>query len=72
MITAFPFVVSLLYAITDLDAVFNSPTGLPLLEIYFQGTRSKAAASVLLALFAISFFGCMLANGKLLRSTITP
>jgi len=64
MLTAYPFAVSLLYAITDLDAVFNSPTGLPLIEIYYQGTRSKAAASVLLALFAFCFFGNMVANGK--------
>ena len=64
MLTAFPFTASLLYSITDLTAVFNTPTGLPLIEIYYQGTGSKAAASVLLALFAFCFFGNMVANGE--------
>ena len=64
MITAFPFTASLLYSITDLKAVFNSPTGLPLIEIYYQGTGSKAAASVLMSLFAFCFFGNLVANGK--------
>ncbi|KAJ5618749.1 hypothetical protein N7510_002733 [Penicillium lagena] len=62
MLTAFPFGASLLYSITDLKAVFNTPTGLPLIEIYYQGTRSKSAASVLLAMFAFCFFANMIAN----------
>ena len=62
--TAFPFAVSLMYAITDLDAVLGTVTGLPLIEIYHQGTGSYAAASVLLALFAFCFFGDLVANGK--------
>ncbi|KAK5122246.1 hypothetical protein LTR85_004156 [Meristemomyces frigidus] len=70
MITAFPFAVSLLYAITDLEAVLSSPTGLPLIEIYYQGTHSKAAASVLLALFAFCFFGNLVANGTTCSRTL--
>ncbi|GJN75776.1 hypothetical protein PLICBS_009882 [Purpureocillium lilacinum] len=47
--TAFPFAVSLMYAITDIDAVLGTITGLPVLEIYYQGTGSKVAASILMA-----------------------
>jgi choline transport protein len=63
LITAFPFACSLMYSITDLTAVLNTATGLPFIEIYYQGTGSAAAASVLLALFAFCFFGCLVANG---------
>ena len=64
MLTAFPFTVSLLYSITNLEAVFNTSSGLPLIEVYRQGTGSKAAASILLALFAFCFFGNLVANGQ--------
>lgn len=64
--TAFPFAVAMMYSITDLQAIFESTSGLPLYEIYYQGTGSKTAASVLLALFAFCFFGCLVANGKYL------
>ncbi|KAK3641930.1 hypothetical protein LTR56_011031 [Elasticomyces elasticus] len=70
MLTAFPFAVSLLYAITDLEAVFSSPTSLPLIEIYHQGTHSRVAASVLLALFAFCFFGNLVANGTTCSRTL--
>ncbi|KIW00466.1 uncharacterized protein PV09_07990 [Verruconis gallopava] len=62
LVTAFPFAVSLMYSITSLSDVLDTPTGLPLLEIYYQGTGSKEGASVLLALFAFCFFGCLVAN----------
>jgi choline transport protein len=64
LIIAFPFAAALMYAITDLDAVFNTVTGLPLIEIYYQGTGSKAAASIFTALFAFCFFGDLVANGE--------
>ena len=64
MLTAFPFAVALLYATTDLQTVLQNSTGSPLIEVYYQGTRSRAAASVLLALFAFCFFGNMVANGE--------
>jgi choline transport protein len=65
LLTAFPFTVSLMYSITSLSNVLTTPTGLPLLEIYYQGTGSKAGASVLLAMFAFCFFGCLVANSEL-------
>jgi choline transport protein len=64
LITAFPFTVSLMYSITSLSNVLATPTGLPLLEIYYQGTGSNVGASVLLTLFAFCFFSCLVANSK--------
>jgi len=64
LITAFPFAVALLYSITDMDSALHTITGLPLFEIYYQGTGSRAAASVLMALFAFLFFGNLVANGE--------
>lgn len=65
LLTTLPFATSLLYAINNLDAVFKTSAGLPLIEIYYQGTGSRAAASVLLAMFAFCFFGNLVANGRL-------
>lgn len=68
LITAFPFAISLLYSITDLSAVLHTVTGLPLYEIYYQGTgQSRIAASILMALFAFLFFSNLVANGELIE-----
>lgn len=53
-----------MYSIRDLQAVFQTTAGLPLIEIYYQGTQSRVAASILLAMFAFCFFGNLVANGK--------
>ncbi|KAJ5358449.1 uncharacterized protein N7496_010862 [Penicillium cataractarum] len=70
LVTAFPFAAACMNAITDIDAVLNSPSGVPLIEIYYQSTGSKAASSVLLALFAFCFFGCTVGNGTTCSRTI--
>jgi choline transport protein len=44
--------------------------GLPLIEIYYQGTGSRAAASVLMALFASCFFGCLTGNATTASRTL--
>jgi choline transport protein len=70
LITAFPFCCGLLFAITDLSAVLGTPTGLPLIEIYRQGTQSDIAASILTALFAFCFFGCLVGNATTSSRTL--
>lgn len=65
LLTAFPFAASLIYSISDPTAVLNSIAGLPLIEIYYQGTGSYAAASVLLATFAFCLFGCLVGIGEI-------
>jgi hypothetical protein len=39
--TAFPFTIACMFAIVDVEAVIGTATGLPLIEIYYQGTGSK-------------------------------
>ena len=68
LITAFPFACALMYSVKDLNAVLNSVTGLPLIDVYFQGTKSTVAASILLSVFAFCFFGCLVANGEFIPS----
>ncbi|KAH8674762.1 amino acid/polyamine transporter I [Tricladium varicosporioides] len=70
LLTAFPFACAMMFSIVDLDAVLTTATGLPLIEIYYQGTGSKAAASVLMALFAFCFFGCLVGNATTSSRTI--
>jgi choline transport protein len=67
VIIAFPFACACIASITDINAVLTTATGLPLVEIYYQGTGgSRVGASILMALFAFCFFGCLVGNGMLL------
>ncbi|KAH8652286.1 amino acid transporter [Xylariales sp. PMI_506] len=70
IITAFLFAIALTYSITDLEAVFSTATGLPLYEIYHQGTKSDIAASILVALFAFAFFGCLVSGNTTCSRTL--
>jgi choline transport protein len=57
--TAIPFTVVLLCGIRDLDAVQNA--FLPILEIFYQMTGSKAVATLLQACLAGLYF-CMFSS----------
>ncbi|KAF7559738.1 hypothetical protein G7046_g4403 [Stylonectria norvegica] len=70
LLTAFPFAASLMYAISDMEAVLNTATGLPLFEIYYQGTGSRSAATVLMALFTFCFFANLVANATTSSRTL--
>jgi len=43
----FAFVVCLLFTIGNVDLVTSTPTGLPLIEVYYQATNSKPATNFL-------------------------
>ena len=64
LLTAFPFTCACMNAITDVETVLDTPSGLPLIEIYYQSTGSKEASSALLALLVFCFFGCWVSTGK--------
>ena len=65
LVTAWPFAVSCMAAITDVTAVIETASGLPLIEIYYQGTGgSRVGTTILMTFFAFCFFGCAVANGK--------
>ncbi|KAL5365318.1 amino acid transporter [Aspergillus floccosus] len=56
-ITAFAFSLSMLYSLSDFDGVVQGLTGVPIYEIWYQATRSQAAATVFIfILLAIALF----------------
>ncbi|OQU95641.1 hypothetical protein CLAIMM_01823 [Cladophialophora immunda] len=59
---AWPFALACLFVIVDVERVIAPPSGLPLIEIFYQATGSKAATIVLLAAFAFCMLGCATAN----------
>lgn len=52
--TTFIFIIALLFGIQDLNAVVNTPTGFPLVEIFNQATGSKVGASCLCAILIVA------------------
>jgi choline transport protein len=46
-IMQYAFAICLLFTIGDIDKVTNTKTGLPLIEVYYLATKSKAATNVL-------------------------
>ena len=55
-IMLFAFVLCILFTIGDVDKVTNTPTGVPLIEVYYQATKSKPATNFLTILPAIVIF----------------
>lgn len=50
------FVICLLFTIGDVNLVANTPTGLPIIEVNYQATNSKAATNVLVVGLAVIVF----------------
>ncbi|KAF2494614.1 amino acid transporter [Lophium mytilinum] len=47
------FVVCLLFTIGDVDKVAGSPTGLPIIEVFYEATGSKGATNLFIVVFAV-------------------
>lgn len=43
-VTSFTYSIAMFFSISDLEEIFNSTTGVPIMDIFYQATRSKAAA----------------------------
>jgi amino acid transporter len=52
----FAFMVCLMFTIGDIDQVASSPTGLPIIEVYYQATGSKHGTNILVVMMAIVLF----------------
>jgi hypothetical protein len=52
----FAFIICLLFSIGDIDKVANTPTGLPLIEVFYEATKSKNATNFLVSMPAIVLF----------------
>lgn len=55
-IMQFAFMVTVMFCIGDVDEVVNTPTLLPIIEVYYQATQSKAATNILVFMIAFILF----------------
>ncbi|KAK6537799.1 hypothetical protein TWF694_010705 [Orbilia ellipsospora] len=59
-VTSFLYSISMFFAIKDINSVYYSPTGVPILEIFNQALGSIPGAVVLEVLIICTGFGCMI------------
>lgn len=52
----FVFIITLLFTIGDVTKVTNTPTGLPLIEILYEATKSKNATNFLVSMPGVILF----------------
>ncbi|KAF2502854.1 amino acid transporter [Lophium mytilinum] len=52
-IMQFAYVVCLLFTIGNIDKVTNTPTALPIIEVYYEATGSKSATNLFIVMIAI-------------------
>lgn len=52
----FAFIICLLFTIGNINKVANTPTGLPLIEVFYEATKSKNATNFLVSMPAIVLF----------------
>jgi amino acid transporter len=50
------YIIVLLFTLGDADKVVNSPTGLPLIEVYWEATGSKNATNLFVVMVAVIIF----------------
>jgi amino acid transporter len=55
-IMQFAFMVCLMFTIGDIDLVATSPTGIPIIEVFYQATQSKHATNFLVVMMAVVLF----------------
>ncbi|KAF5626715.1 amino acid polyamine transporter I [Fusarium tjaetaba] len=70
--TAFEFTLAMLYSLNDFDKALKNATDVPIYEIWYQATRSEAAATVfiliLLCIALIALNACVESSSRLTSS----
>lgn len=61
-VTSFCYSIAMFFLITDLDAILNSTTGVPIMDIFYQCVNNKAGAIVLEVLIVLTAIGCNIAS----------
>ena len=51
---SFAFIICVLFTLGDLDAALETPTGYPIIEVFYQATKSNAATIVLMCFIIFS------------------
>ncbi|CCH43786.1 Choline transport protein [Wickerhamomyces ciferrii] len=60
--TSFLYSISMFFSIRNLDAIFASNTGVPILDIFYQALQNKHGALFLESLVVLTSFGCTIAS----------
>lgn len=61
-VTSWFYVISMFFSVTDLTAVMDSSTGVPIIELYYQALQNRAGAIVLGSMVLVTGFGCLIAS----------
>lgn len=59
--TSFCYSIAMFFSIRNLEDIFNSKTGVPILDIYYQALQNKHGALFLACLIVLTSFGCTIA-----------
>lgn len=60
--TSWFYSVSMFFSMNDLDALFNTPTLVPILELFHQALNSRGGAVVLESMILVTGLGCQIAS----------
>ncbi|KAJ1302731.1 hypothetical protein OPQ81_003044 [Rhizoctonia solani] len=60
LVSSLTYTIAMVFSITNFKAVAGSATGVPILELYYEATRSLAGAIGLHVLFLLTGFGCLI------------
>ena len=61
-VTSWFFSISMFFSMQDLDGLFSSETGVPILQLFYQAVASKAGAIVLESFIITTGIGCLIAS----------
>lgn len=59
--TSWTYCIAMFFSVSDLDPLLNTPTGVPILELFYQALQNKAGAIVLETLILVTGIGCQIA-----------
>ncbi|PYH94550.1 amino acid transporter [Aspergillus ellipticus CBS 707.79] len=62
LVSSWLLCIALYFSITNLDALVNTATGVPILELFYQTLGSRAGATLLEALVLTTGIGCQIAS----------
>ena len=61
-VTAWFYSIAMFFSMNNLDQLFATLTGVPILELFYQALRNKAGAIVLEVLIIVTGVGCLIAS----------
>src|SRR6266516_4586596 len=61
-VTSWFYSVSMFFSMNDLSQLFNTTTGVPILELFYQALSNKAGAIVLEVMIIMTGIGCQIAS----------